>query len=31
LATDTARRLEAALRIVSGGEVPGVKRHAAAG
>jgi GntR family transcriptional regulator/MocR family aminotransferase len=31
LATDTARRLEAALRTVSGGEVLGVKRHAAAG
>ena len=31
LAADTARRLEAALRTVSGGQVPCVKRHAAAG
>jgi hypothetical protein len=31
LATDTARRLEAALRTVSGGQVPCVKRNGAAG
>jgi GntR family transcriptional regulator/MocR family aminotransferase len=31
LATDTARRLEAALRTVSGGQVPCVRRNAAAG